>query len=173
MVESLWSQPVALAWTAACAQRLLRALTQHSAGSWPGTARRPQRQPCDTKQTYLVLIWRCSSAPCVFLAVFSVYIYGFICALYFKHTQLSLAITVYTTICVALVQRSPWTSDECWRTTDAQKTLQQKLINFQWVGRASTMCYWALRLVKNLKMPALSAHIAPIQLVPNACPANI
>ena len=101
------------------------------------------------------------------------YIYAFICVQYFKHTQLPLAITRRTKICAALVQRPPRTSNECWRTTDARKTIWQKMINFQCVGRASTMCDLALRSEENSKMPTLSAHITPIQRVPNACPANI
>ena len=101
------------------------------------------------------------------------YIYAFICIQFFKHTQLSLAITQRSKICVALVQRHPRTISECWRTTDARKTLWQKIINFQCVGRALIMCDWALRSEKNPKMLALRAHITPIQRVPNACLAHI
>ena len=49
---------------------------------------------------------------------FGVYIYALICVQYFKHTQPPLAITLRTKIWVALVQRPPRNSNECWRTTD-------------------------------------------------------
>ena len=68
------------------------------------------------------------------------YIYAFICAQYFKHTQVPLAITPHTKICVALMQRPPRTSNECWLTTDTWKRSGKKIINFQCVGRTSTMC---------------------------------
>ena len=35
------------------------------------------------------------------------------------------------------------------------------------------MCDWALDLENTLKMTALSAHILPIQRVPNVCSATI
>ena len=130
-------------------------------------------QPCDTKQTYSALIKRCSNAPTCCWRSSGVYLYAFICVQYFKHTQPPFAITLRTNICVALMQRPPRTSNECGRTTDARKTLCQKMINFQCVGRASTMCDWALRSENNTKMTPLSAHMALIQRVPNACSANI
>ena len=71
------------------------------------------------------------------------------------------------------MQRPPRTSNECWRMTDVQKMLLQKILNIQWLGHASTMCDWAIRSQKNQKIPALSAHLTPIQRIPNACPANI
>ena len=73
----------------------------------------------------------------------------------------------------SVVQRPPRTSNECWRTTYARKMLWQKIINFQYVGGASTMCDWAIRSENNTKMLTLSTHITPIQRVPNAFPANI
>ena len=77
------------------------------------------------------------------------YIYAFICVPYFKHTQLLLAITPHTKLCLALVQRLPRTRNECWLTTDGRKPIWQFFFNFQCVGRALTMCDWALRSEKN------------------------
>ena len=55
--------------------------------------------------------------------------YPFICVQYFKHTQLSLAITLRTKICVALVQHPLRTSNECWGTTDVFLTHVQLTFN--------------------------------------------
>ena len=67
-------------------------------------------------------IWRWYNVvlarPTCFWRSSDVCIYAFICVQHMKHTQLPLAITLRTKICVALVQRSPRTSNECWRTTD-------------------------------------------------------
>ena len=72
-------------------------------------------------------IWRWYNVvlarPTCFCRPSGVYINAFICNQYFKHTQLFLAITLRTNICVASVQRLPRTSNEYWRTTDARHTL--------------------------------------------------
>ena len=87
--------------------------------------------------------------PMCFWRSSGVYIYEFICVQYFKHTQLPLTITGRTKICVALVQRPPRTSNECWRTTDAQQTLWQK--NNQFSVRGSCVDYMWLSLTVRKK----------------------
>ena len=113
----------------------------------------------------LTCCWR-SSSQCI---------YAFICVQYFKHTQLPLTITQRTKICVAFVQRPPRTSNECWRTSDARKTLWQKIINFQCVGRASTIVWLSPTVRKKTKTCWHWARIiiTAIQRVPSTCPANI
>ena len=78
-----------------------------------------------------------------------VYIYAFICVQYFKHTQLPLAITLHTKICVALVQRPLRASNKCWRMKDAPA--KKKSIFNAWVMRRLTYVWLSLTVRKKLK----------------------
>ena len=92
------------------------ALMQRRAGALPATAQRPQQAVIWYKANVFGTVL---ARPACFWRFSGVYIYAFICVQYFKHTQSPLAITARTKICVALVQRPPRTSNECWQTTNA------------------------------------------------------
>ena len=88
--------------------------------------------------------------PTCFRRSSGVYIYAFLCVQYLKHTQLPLAITQRTKIWVALVQRPPRTSNEYWRTTDAQQTLWKKQ-QFSVHGSCVDYVWLSLAVEKKLK----------------------
>ena len=98
---------------------------QRRASVLPATARRPQRAAMwyianvfDVHKTLFKRTLRVSGdlLACTFMRTYAFNIY----------TQLLWRLHCALKICVALVQRSPRTSNECWRTTDARQTLWQK-----------------------------------------------
>ena len=93
--------------------------------------------------------------PYVFMVLWCVYIDAFSNVHYFKHAQILMALTVYTQICVALVQFAWWTSNECWRTNNALV----KNNKFSVCGSWFDYVWLSLTSRKYLKMTALSVHI--------------
>ena len=99
-----------------------RALVQRRAGVLPATAPRPERAAMWYKSNVFVVditlfqrALRVSGGLLVFTSMRS---YAF--NISNTPTQLPLAITLRTNICVALVHHPPQTSHEYWRTTDAR-----------------------------------------------------